>query len=67
MDSSHAVELEAPRFEYAPERKIAGFCERYRNDAIEGIPGLWYRFAPAYRQSAEPDRRHHLWRVLERR
>ncbi len=46
MNSSHAVELEAPRFENGPELKIAGFGERYRYDAIEGIPALWYRFGP---------------------
>lgn len=46
MDATHAVELEPPRFERIPERKIAGFGERYRYDSIEGIPNLWYRFGP---------------------
>ncbi|CAB3790856.1 GyrI-like domain-containing protein [Pararobbsia alpina] len=46
MDAQHAFELAPPRFEHGPERKIAGFGERYRHGAVEGIPGLWYRFAP---------------------
>ena len=46
MIASHAVELAAPRFEHGPERKIAGFGERYLYTAIENIPALWYRFGP---------------------
>jgi AraC family transcriptional regulator len=46
MDAMRTVELEPPRFERGPERKIAGFGEHYHHGAIEGIPGLWYRFGP---------------------
>jgi AraC family transcriptional regulator len=46
MDALHAIELAPPRFEHGPERKIAGFGEHYRHDAVGGIPGLWYRFGP---------------------
>ena len=48
METSHKVELEAPRFENRKTLLVAGLGARYSFPNVEGIPAQWQRFSPHY-------------------